>query len=85
MPAKKKITDVIEVATLTDVAQVKDKKDLVRDMSTNAVINKNKMAYLNAKKRKETIKAKEAETVSLKQEVEELKALVAKLLNNPSP
>lgn len=62
-------------------ATVVDNPTLERDMSTNAVINKNKNEYFRRLQVKKANKAKNQELETLKSEVSLLKELVQSLLN----
>lgn len=62
-------------------ATVMDNPTLERDMSTNAVINKNKNEYFRRLQVKKANKAKDQELETLKSEVSQLKELVQSLLN----
>ena len=62
-------------------ATVVDNPTLERDMSTNAVINKNKNEYFRRLQVKKANKAKDQELETLKCEVSQLKELVQSLLN----
>jgi hypothetical protein len=62
-------------------ATVVDNPTLERDMSTNAVINKNKNEYFRRLQVKKANKAKDQELETLKSEVSQLKELVQSLLN----
>jgi hypothetical protein len=62
-------------------ATVVDNPTLERDMSTNAVINKNKNEYFRRLEVKKANKVKDQELETLKSEVSQLKELVQSLLN----
>lgn len=62
-------------------ATVVDNPTLERDMSTNAVINKNKNEYFRRLQVKKANKAKDRELETLKSEVSQLKELVHSLLS----
>lgn len=69
--------------------QVEGHKDLVRDERSNAIINKNKSAYLMAKKRAEEaqrqrdeIRETTRELNSLKSEMHEIKNMLLKLVED---
>jgi hypothetical protein len=62
-------------------ATVVDNPTLERDMSTNAVINKNKNEYFRRLQVKKANKVKDQELETLKSEVSQLKELVQSLLN----
>jgi hypothetical protein len=62
-------------------ATVVDNPTLERDMSTNAVINKNKNEYFRRLQVKKANKAKDQELETLKSEVSQLKELVHSLLS----
>ena len=71
--------------------QVEGHKDLVRDESSNAIVNTNKSAYLMAKKRadeaqrqRDEIRQTARELNSLKSEMHEIKHLLKELLVNHS-
>ena len=66
-------------------ASVVDNPTLERDLSTNAVINKNKTEYTRRLQIKSTNKKKEQELENLKSEVTQLKALVSSLLSSSIP
>ena len=63
-------------------ATVVDNPTLERDMSTNAVINRNKNEYFRRLEVKKANKVKDQELETLKSEVSQLKELVQSLLNN---
>jgi cell division protein FtsB len=63
-------------------ASVVDNPTLERDLSTNAVINKNKTEYTRRLQVKSTNKKKEQELENLKAEVTQLKELVNTLISN---
>ena len=60
--------------------EVEGHKDLVRDMNTTAILNTNKNAYQQAKERVERIKKEKEEINILKQDVNEIKDMLQKLL-----
>lgn len=62
-------------------ATVVDNPTLERDMSTNAVINRNKNEYFRRLQVKKANKAKDQELETLKSEVSQLKELVHSLLS----
>ena len=64
-------------------ATVVDNPTLERDMSTNAVINRNKNEYFRRLEVKKANKVKDQELETLKSEVSQLKELVQSLLNTP--
>ena len=75
MPRKKKIDQ-------PEVAKVEDYPDLVRDLSTNAIINTNETAFeqrLNKMKKVELDKKQSEDIVKLKEDVKEIKELLKKL------
>lgn len=61
------------------LAAVKDNPDLIRDMSSNAVINTNKSAFENRKTQQRFAKNKECEIEELKTEIAEIKKLLQKM------
>ena len=69
---------------------VKDKSDLSRDVHSNAIINTNRNAYEMAVKRsrdaqrqRDEIREASREINTLKTEMQEIKALLLKLVNTP--
>ena len=75
MPRKKKVEE-------PEIAQVEDNPDLVRDLSTNAIINTNNYAFENRLRQieKSKLDAKQSEDiVQLKKDVEEIKKLLEKI------
>tara|TARA_B100000287_G_C20438916_1_gene704746 strand:+ start:127 stop:363 length:237 start_codon:yes stop_codon:yes gene_type:complete len=75
MPRRKKIEE-------PEIAQVEDNPDLVRDLSTNAIINTNNYAFENRLRQieKSKLDAKQSEDiVQLKKDVEEIKKLLEKI------
>ena len=60
--------------------EVEGHKDLVRDMNTTAILNTNKNAYPQAKERSERIKKEKKEINILKEDVNEIKDMLRKLL-----
>jgi hypothetical protein len=69
--------------------QVEGHKDLVRDESSNAIVNTNKSAYLMAKKRadeaqrqRDEIRQTARELNSLKSEMHEIKNMLLKLVED---
>jgi len=66
-------------------ATVVDNVNLERDLSTNAVINKNRAEYLRRLAAKKANASKNAEFENLKSEVTQLKALVSSLLSSSIP
>jgi hypothetical protein len=69
-------------------AIVKDNPDLVRDLSTNAIINNNRNAYemrkaqiAISKKQEEERQCLNADVENLKSELNEIKSLLKKLVN----
>ena len=74
MPRKKKIEE-------PEIVPVENNPDLVRDLSTNAIINTNNTAFENRLKQieKSELDAKQSEDiVQLKKDVEEIKKLLEK-------
>ena len=68
--------------------QVDGHKDLVRDTESNAIINKNKGAYLLAKQRAEAaqrqrdaIRNANREIINIKSEMHEIKSMLKTLLD----
>ena len=68
--------------------QVEDKQDLVRDTSSNAIVNRNRNAYEIAKKRAEDaqrqrdeIRNATREINTLKCEMHEIKNMLTELIN----
>tara|TARA_B100001175_G_C19483766_1_gene628595 strand:+ start:1426 stop:1650 length:225 start_codon:yes stop_codon:yes gene_type:complete len=68
--------------------QVEDKQDLVRDTSSNAIVNRNRNAYEIAKKRAEDaqrqrdeIRTATREINTLKCEMHEIKNMLTELIN----
>ena len=59
--------------------QVQDNPDLVKDTTTQAVINTNTSALLNRRAQLSAMKAKDEELEDIKNDIKELKALVKKL------
>ncbi len=75
MPRRKKIEE-------PEIAQVEDNPDLVRDLSTNAIINTNNYAFENRLRQieKSKLDAQQSEDiVQLKKDVEEIKKLLEKI------
>jgi|KNS5DCM_BmetaT_FD_contig_31_2002233_length_405_multi_1_in_0_out_0_2 hypothetical protein len=75
MPRKKKIEE-------PEIVPVENNPDLVRDLSTNAIINTNNTAFENRLKQieKSELDAKQSEDiVQLKKDVEEIKKLLEKI------
>ena len=64
MPTKKKVTD---------------NPDLVKDTTSQAVINTNTNALLNRRSQMRALQAKDQEIADIKKDIEELKKLVKKL------
>jgi|TARA_B100002003_G_scaffold15631_1_gene13016 molecular chaperone DnaK (HSP70) len=60
--------------------QVKGHKDLVRDIDSNAILNVNKNAYQTARERNIRIKKEKEEINILKEDVNEIKDMLQKLL-----
>lgn len=70
---------------------VENQKDLYRDPRTNAIINMNKTEYESYIKRRESIKNEknrvdqiEDEILSLKEDLDEIKTILRKLVENES-
>lgn len=70
---------------------VENQKDLYRDPRTNAIINMNKTEYESYIKRRESIKNEknrvdqiEDEILSVKEDLDEIKTLLRKLVENES-
>lgn len=59
--------------------KVQDNPDLVKDTTTQAVINTNTSALLNRRAQLSAMKAKDEELENIKNDIKELKALVKKL------
>tara|TARA_X000000368_G_C22405659_1_gene439457 strand:- start:114 stop:350 length:237 start_codon:yes stop_codon:yes gene_type:complete len=75
MPRKKKIEE-------PEIVPVENNPDLVRDLSTNAIINTNNYAFENRLKQieKSELDAKQSEDiVQLKKDVEDIKKLLEKI------
>jgi hypothetical protein len=73
---------------MTQHVQVKDKRDLVRDIHSNAIVNKNKSAYELAKKRAEDaqkqrdeIRSATREINTIKNEMHDIKSMLKTLLD----
>ncbi|MBF86027.1 MAG: hypothetical protein CL489_16360 [Acidobacteria bacterium] len=60
--------------------EVEGHKDLVRDMNTTAILNTNKNAYQQAKERSARIEREKEEINILKHDVNEIKDMLQKLL-----
>ena len=71
------MNDVIEV---TNYIPVEGNRDLVRDARSGAILNINKKAYLRAIRERQARSQSVNELDSLKNEVSELKAMLATLL-----
>ena len=71
------MSDVIEV---TNYIPVEGNRDLVRDARSGAILNINKKAYLRAIRERQARNQSVNELDSLKNEVSELKAMLATLL-----
>lgn len=69
----------------TGKATVVDNANLERDLSTHAVINKNRAEYLRRLAAKKANASKNEEFENLKSEVTQLKALVSSLLSSTTP
>ena len=63
---------------MTQTAKVKENTDLVRDLSTNAIINNNHEEYNKRLQIKRNAKKRENEIEYLKSQIEELKQLILK-------
>lgn len=70
---------------------VENQKDLYRDSRTNAIVNMNKTEYESYIKRRESIKNEknrvdqiEDEILSIKEDLNEIKTLLRKLVENES-
>lgn len=61
---------------------VKDHPDLAKDTTTGAIVNINKDKYLRQKKLQEQRKTQREELDTLKSDVQEIKMLLHKLLEN---
>ena len=59
--------------------KIKDNPDLIKDTTTQAVINTNTSALLNRRAQLSAMKAKDEELEDIKNDIKELKALVKKL------
>ena len=73
---------------MTDYLKVEGHKDLVRDVSSNAIVNRNKNAYETAKlraaearKQRDEIRGATREINTLKCEMHEIKDMLKKLLD----
>jgi len=73
---------------MTQHVQVKDKRDLVRDIHSNAIVNNNKSAYELAKKRAEDaqkqrdeIRSATREINNIKCEMHDIKSMIKTLLD----
>lgn len=80
MPRRKKVEE-------PEIAQVENNPDLVRDMSTTAIINTNNNAFAQRKaqqisvRMQQEIDAKQREDIdALKKDMEEIKAMLTKLV-----
>ena len=60
-------------------AKVKDNPDLVKDTTSQAVINTNTSALLNRRAQISSMQSKDAELIQIKNDIKELQALVKKL------
>jgi hypothetical protein len=60
--------------------QVEGHKDLIRDINSNAILNVNKNAYQMAVERNKRIEKEKEEINILKQDVNEIKDMLQKLL-----
>jgi hypothetical protein len=58
---------------MTEYVQVKDKNNLIRDIHSNAIVNKNKSAYELAKKRAEDAQKQRDEIRSATREINNIK------------
>ena len=65
---------------MTKYVQVESNKDLIRDITTMGIINKNKAALDAAKEQKRKRLQKDNEIDSLKKEIAELKTIVSQIL-----
>jgi hypothetical protein len=65
--------------TRKKLAAVKDNPDLVRDMSSNAVINTNKSSFENRKAQQKFSKVKENEISELRSQIAEIRELLNKM------
>ena len=59
--------------------EILDQPDLVKDTTSQAVINTNTNALLNRRSQMRALQAKDQEIADIKKDVEELKQLVKKL------
>jgi len=73
---------------MSEFLKVEGHKDLVRDTSTGAILNTNRNAYLNYKKRlreaqkqRDEIRSATREINNLKCEMHEIKSLLKELVN----
>jgi len=80
MPRRKKVEE-------PEIAQVENNPDLVRDMSTTAIINTNNNAFAQRKAQQASVRmqqeidAKQREDIdALKKDMEEIKAMLTKLV-----
>jgi hypothetical protein len=73
---------------MTDYVQVEGHKDLVRDVSSNGIVNRNRNAYETAKlratearKQRDEIRSTTREINTLKCEMHEIKSMLTVLLD----
>ena len=59
--------------------KVQDNPDLVKDTTTQAVINTNSNALMNRRAQMHALQSKDQEIADIKKDIEELKKLVKKL------
>jgi hypothetical protein len=59
--------------------EIVDQPDLVKDITTQAVINTNSNALLNRRSQMHALQAKDQEIADIKNDIKELQALVKKL------
>jgi hypothetical protein len=59
--------------------KVKENPDLVKDTSSQAVINTNSTAFANRREQRSIMKSKDAELEQMKKDLEEIKTLLKKL------
>ena len=65
--------------------KVEGHEGLYRDPSSNAIINKNKKAWLRHKERRNAAKEKDARIESLESEISEMKDMLQMLLEKETP
>jgi hypothetical protein len=63
-------------------AIVKDNPDLVRDMSSNAIINNNKNAFETRKTQQKFASQKECEIQELKNQIAEINKILAQIVGD---